>query len=199
MATGKDVRPDPTCDNHWSDYKGAVHEHFTANAAKFPDRPCIVERVAAGVSREFSNRQIEHASNTLAHFLLDRGVQRGDVVVIYSQRSAETVVAVLGILKAGAAFAVLDPAYPPDRLIVHLDVAKPRAVIAMERTGDMSDAMREWMEQSLMKLHALLTRFRIDDAASLRSDARDLEEGEYRARGSAPPDVLIGPDDAHSM
>jgi L-aminoadipate-semialdehyde dehydrogenase len=59
----------------------------------------------------------------VAHFLVDQGIQRGDVVLIYAHRGADIVVTVFGILKAGAAFAIQDPTYPPERQIVILEVS----------------------------------------------------------------------------
>lgn len=46
-APGQDPRPDPTSDLHWGDYKGAIYEIFAANAAKHPERTCIVETASS--------------------------------------------------------------------------------------------------------------------------------------------------------
>ena len=51
-------------------------------------------------------------------------------MAIYAQRSAALVVALLGILKAGAAFVILDPAYPASRLISYLRIAQRRGLAA---------------------------------------------------------------------
>src|SRR5262249_41032468 len=56
-----------------------------------------------------------------------RGVVKGDVVALYGHRSAPLVWGVLGALKAGAAFTILDPAYPPARPLPCLDPASPPA------------------------------------------------------------------------
>ena len=105
--------PDPRKDLEWTGYRGAITDIFSANAQKFPDRTCIVESLApAEVGgknglREFSYRQIDEASNVLAHHLVKSGVEREEVVTVYSTRGVDLVVAVMGVLKAGATFSVI--------------------------------------------------------------------------------------------
>jgi L-aminoadipate-semialdehyde dehydrogenase len=65
----------------------AIHEIFAANAAKFPDRTCVVETKGARTpERVFTYKQINESSNQLAHYLLAHGCERGDVVMIYAHR-----------------------------------------------------------------------------------------------------------------
>lgn len=106
--------PDPKRDLEWTGYRGAITDIFSANAQKFPERTCIVESVAPvgnvggkNEIREFTYRQIDEASNVLAHHLVKGGVQRADVVTVYSTRGVDLVVAVMGVLKAGATFSVI--------------------------------------------------------------------------------------------
>lgn len=81
-----------------------------ANAGRHPERLCIVEtEYGSSPQREFTYKQINEASNILAHHLLHSGVQRGEVVMIYAYRGVDLVVAVMGVLKAGATFSVIDP------------------------------------------------------------------------------------------
>lgn len=42
-----DPRPNPTSDLHWSDYRGAIHQIFAANANKHPERTCVVETASS--------------------------------------------------------------------------------------------------------------------------------------------------------
>ncbi|KAK4694559.1 hypothetical protein P7C71_g3043, partial [Lecanoromycetidae sp. Uapishka_2] len=113
--TASSVLPDPTADLHWSDFAGAIQDIFAKNATAHPNRPCVTETPSTTTpQREFTYDQIHRASNQLAFHLLDSGIQRGDVVMIYAYRSVELVVAIMGTLKAGAAFSVVDPAYPAD-------------------------------------------------------------------------------------
>lgn len=110
--------PDPKQDLEWTGYRGAITEIFSANAQSFPDRTCIVESVAPTGNiggkndiREFTYKQIDEASNVLAHHLVKGGVKRGEVVMVYSTRGVDLVIAVLGTLKAGGTFSVIGESF----------------------------------------------------------------------------------------
>jgi non-ribosomal peptide synthetase component F len=62
-------------------------------------------------------------------------LQKGDVTAIYAHRSADLVVALLGIHKAGGAFVILDPAYPPQRLVSYLEICQPKGFIHLASAG----------------------------------------------------------------
>ncbi len=105
--THPSILPDPTADLHWSQFAGAIHDIFAENAVKHPDRLFVVETASSFIQqRSFTYWQIHQASNVVAQRLLQDGIQRGDVVMIYAYRGVDLVVAVLGTLKAGAAFSV---------------------------------------------------------------------------------------------
>lgn len=114
-----DVRPDPTVALGWSDFDCPIHRVFADNAERHGDRLCVIETEPR---REFTYRTINEASNVLAQHLHLKGIGRDEVVMIYAYRGVDLVVAIMGILKAGATFSVIDPAYPEDRQIVYLEV-----------------------------------------------------------------------------
>ncbi|GAA5530707.1 amino acid adenylation domain-containing protein [Herpetosiphon gulosus] len=60
--------------------------------------------------------ELDQRANQLAHLLLQRGVTQGAMVGVYATRCPEMVMSLLAILKAGAAYLPLDPAYPAERL-----------------------------------------------------------------------------------
>lgn len=106
--------PDPTQDLDWSGFEGAIQDRFADNASKFPNRICVVETASRTTpQREFTYRQIHEASNVIAQYLLNRGIERGEVVMIYAYRGVDLCIAILAVLKAGATFSVVDPAYDP--------------------------------------------------------------------------------------
>jgi amino acid adenylation domain-containing protein len=85
-------------------------ELFAAQAARTPDAIAI-----ADPQRSLTYRQLDERSNQLAHHLRGRDIGAGDIVGFRLARSADLAVAMLGILKLGAAYLPLDPAYPADR------------------------------------------------------------------------------------
>lgn len=60
--------------------------------------------------------ELDRRANRLAHLLISRGIVEGALVGIFLERSLDTYVALLGVLKAGAAFVPLDPSFPTDRV-----------------------------------------------------------------------------------
>ncbi|SLC89544.1 Probable non-ribosomal peptide synthetase PstA [Mycobacteroides abscessus subsp. abscessus] len=122
-----------------------------ATLARTPSRPASVtglfaEKVsrtpeAVAVScgeRSWTYRELDSAANRLAHLLIDQGAGPGQVVALLSNRSAEAIAAILGILKTGAAYLPIDPAVPDARLTFVLADAGP--VVAVTTT-DLADRL----------------------------------------------------------
>lgn len=201
-----DVRPDPTSDLHWSEYRGAIHEIFASNAEKHPDRTCVVETASSTTpERVFTYRHINESSNILAHYLVNNGVQRGEVVMVYAHRGVDLVVAVMGVLKAGATFSVIDPAYPPDRQVIYLEVAQPRALVVIEKAtrdaGPLSAVVREYI-QSNLKLRIEVTALKLQDDGSVRGGSSDSVNDCLATSTAAKeelPGVVVGPDSTPTL
>ncbi|WP_189267314.1 non-ribosomal peptide synthase/polyketide synthase [Streptomyces fuscichromogenes] len=102
----------------------SLPELFAAQVAATPDAVALV----CGDS-ELTYRQLNAKANRFAHALIARGVGPEQVVAVALSRSVESVVAVLGVLKAGAAYLPVDPAYPQARIAFMLDDAQPTVVI----------------------------------------------------------------------
>ncbi|MFC5665425.1 amino acid adenylation domain-containing protein [Kitasatospora misakiensis] len=101
---------------------------FAAQAAATPEATALV----FGELR-LSYAELDARANRLAHGLLAAGLGPESVVALALPRSADTVIAQLAVLKAGAAFLPLDADYPRDRLAHMLADARPAAVLS---TGD---------------------------------------------------------------
>ncbi len=78
-------------------------------------------------------RQLNQRANQLAHFLRENGVELGVPVGICLERSIETVVCVLGVLKAGGYYLPLDPKYPTQRLAFMLDDAQVPILLTQQK------------------------------------------------------------------
>ncbi|WP_107310178.1 amino acid adenylation domain-containing protein [Burkholderia metallica] len=90
--------------------ESTVLDAFMARAAEEPDRTAIL---AHGKSLTYG--QLASLSDRVAHALSDRGVGPGSLVPIEAVRTADFVVAIIGVLKAGAAYIPIDDAYPAER------------------------------------------------------------------------------------
>ncbi|MFJ7153502.1 amino acid adenylation domain-containing protein [Streptomyces sp. NPDC101118] len=87
-------------------------EAFARIVAATPDAPAVGD----GTAPPLTYRELDDRATRLARGLAARGVAPGDRVGICLDRTTELVVAMLGVLKAGAAYVPTDPAYPADRL-----------------------------------------------------------------------------------
>lgn len=74
-------------------------------------------------------RELNRRANRLAHALIARGVGPEQAVALRLPRSAELVVAVLAVLKTGAAYLPIDPDYPAARITYMLEDARPAVVL----------------------------------------------------------------------
>ncbi len=88
-----------------------VHSVFAARVRQAPEAIAVQFQDSTLTYRELDAR-----SNALARTLIEAGAKPGDVIAVMLSRSADGLVALLGILKSGAAFLPLDEAYPEDRL-----------------------------------------------------------------------------------
>ncbi len=128
-----------------------AHEIFSANARLNPDQVAVVD------SREdLSYAELEEQSNRLANCLIAHDIQPHDVVAVFAHRSAALVWTLLGILKAGAAFLILDPRYPGLRLIEHLKSAKPRGWVQILAAGETPPAVAEFVAQQQMRCNLVI-------------------------------------------
>lgn len=91
--------------------EASIHHAFDGQVARTPNATAVVAS-----DETLSYQDLRRRANGLAHELLARGVKRGDRVGIMTERTAEMIVALLAVLKAGAAYVPLDPAFPPERV-----------------------------------------------------------------------------------
>ncbi len=108
---------------------------FAAQVARAPE---AVALVCGDVS--WTYRELDEASNRLAHLLSGQGVGAGECVALLLSRSAEAIMAILAVLKTGAAYLPIDPVLPTARVGFMLADAAPIAAIT---TADLTDRLDE--------------------------------------------------------
>ncbi|WP_156426727.1 AMP-binding protein, partial [Mycobacterium sp. IS-3022] len=97
---------------------------FAAQVTRMPE---AVALVCGG--RSWTYRELDEASNRLAHLLSDRGVTSGQIVTLLFSRCAEAIVSILAVLKTGAAYLPIDPASPAARIEYLIQDAAPVAAV----------------------------------------------------------------------
>ena len=101
-----------------------IHQLVELHAARTPASLALADSTA-----EISYWQLSQRSNQLAHYLLGLGARPDTPVAVCMERSVDLVVTLLGILKAGAAYLPLDPAYPAERLAFMLGDSRAPIVL----------------------------------------------------------------------
>jgi len=112
-----------------------LHTFVEQQVARTPGAVALVS-----ADDQLTYAELNARANQLAHYLISRGVTTETFVAICLERSVEMVVALLAVLKAGAAYVPLEPQSPPDRLAVILDEVAPRLVITTSASRDVLPA-----------------------------------------------------------
>ena len=107
-----------------------VHELFEAQVVRTPDAIAVVDG-----ERRLSYREVDARANQLARELVRSGVGPDVPVGVCLERSAEMVIGVYAVLKAGGCYLPLDPDYPAERLRRMVDSGAPRVVL-VDAVGD---------------------------------------------------------------
>ncbi|MDD4111480.1 MAG: amino acid adenylation domain-containing protein [Herbinix sp.] len=87
-----------------------LHGMFESQVQRVPDHTAVVFEDDSITYRELSEK-----SNQIAHYLREQGVESGSLVGVLGQRCIETIINILGIIKASAAYVPIDPGYPEER------------------------------------------------------------------------------------
>ena len=160
-----------------------VHARFSERARHAPERTAIVD--ARGI---WSYGELEHTSNLLAWYLHSGGIKPGDVVAVYGHRSAGLVLALLGTLKAGAAFLVLDPSYPAARLMKMMEQSRPSGWLRVEAAGPVAGELSACIDALPVRCRFTIPRACKDVANLLQG----MPPGSFR-KGSRPGRYGIHP------
>ncbi|MEZ6088488.1 MAG: amino acid adenylation domain-containing protein [Pirellulaceae bacterium] len=111
-----------------------LHEIIDARTAADASRIAAVCH-----DRSLSYSELHARSNQLAHYLIDSGIGRGDLVGICVKRSIELPIVLLGVLKTGAGYVPLDPEYPGERLAFMCQDACLRAILSEDALAERND------------------------------------------------------------
>jgi amino acid adenylation domain-containing protein len=116
-----------------------IVEMFRRSCAAHADAPALTF-----ADTQLSYRQLDEASNKVANGLLVKGVQPGQLVGVCLQHSDDLLIALLAVLKAGAAYVPLDPNQALERQNDILADAAPAAVLVQAKVAGWDDAIRQY-------------------------------------------------------
>jgi amino acid adenylation domain-containing protein/thioester reductase-like protein/non-ribosomal peptide synthase protein (TIGR01720 family) len=155
-------------------WEGSVQDRVREHADRAPARIAITSPHG-----DLTYAELERRSNRLANELLAHGLEKGEIVAIHAAREASLPVAMLGVLKAGGAFSVLDSSYPAPALIDRLRSAAPRAWIHLAGSDAVPEELAEFLSTVDLRCEVALSH-----------SGADLHEA-----SDAHPGIPIGPTD----
>ena len=117
---------------------------FAEVAARFAGRVALAEG-----TRLTTYRELAEQADAIATALRQRGVGRGSLVGLWAQRSSRTVAAILGTLRAGAAYVPFDPSYPPNQLRFMFEDSAPALMLVQRLPAGDDGVAPFWSGPSL--------------------------------------------------
>jgi nonribosomal peptide synthetase DhbF len=136
---------------------------FEVQAARTPGATALVH---GDISLTYAG--LNAHANQLARLLIEYGAGPEQCVALALPRSCDLIIAVLAVLKTGAAYLPIDTEYPVERMLLIVAEAQPRVVVTVESVAEKLDSSK----------HALLL---IDDAPLAHYPTTDLDDAERRA------------------
>ena len=116
----------------------SLHARFEGMAGRHPDSMAVIyPSLGGGPDETLSYAELDAQANRIARHLVKKGVHPGDLVGLCLDRSPGMVETVLGILKTGAAYVPLDPAFPKDRLRYMAEDSGLKLVVSRSDLADL--------------------------------------------------------------
>ncbi len=112
-----------TFQNYW-----CIHKIFENQVLNHPNAAAIIYE-----DTSLSYEELNQKANQLAHYLQKLGIGPEVCVGVFVERSFEMVIGILGVLKAGGVYVLLDPAYPLERIAFMLENIQSPIIITQEK------------------------------------------------------------------
>ncbi|MER2048923.1 MAG: amino acid adenylation domain-containing protein [Solibacillus sp.] len=144
-----------------------ILKEFKSVVARFSDSAAIKEG-----QKTITYKELNEESNKIANHLKENGLQKGEFVSIYLKRSMETVISILGIIKAGGVYVPLDPTHPVERNKYIINDTKSSNIITSENLlnsiqGMVTENTNFLLMENLKNLEHVNIEFTDDDIDDL--------------------------------
>ncbi|KAI9729802.1 MAG: hypothetical protein M1818_008379 [Claussenomyces sp. TS43310] len=153
--------------------ESCVHDLIKGSTALSPNRPAV-----SAWDGEVTYRELNDLSERLAIHLQSLGVKVGDRVPMCFNKSMWMVVAILGVVKAGAIFVPLDPSYPSERMLEIVDQVRARYLIRSPKSCELPFNGRSTCPQTVIVDAPSSNTWPVLDNSSLKSDV-DPQDSVY--------------------
>ena len=161
----------------------SLHQGFVGTAMRFPDRVAVIEPGRGSIT--FG--ELDRVSDRMRDRLLASGVAPGDRVGLYLRKSIDSVAAIYGILKTGAAYVPVDPGAPPARNAYILSNCEVRVAVTEKR-------FVARLREELALLKSAPSLFCLDEVNGGEGIARALDAADVSAVAPPGETCYPGPD-----
>ncbi|GAB1200511.1 hypothetical protein APSETT444_009884 [Aspergillus pseudonomiae] len=131
--TAANIISGPTIDAVDAISSSRVHTWIEARSAAQPD---AVALSCAERNQQMTYGELDRATNKIAHYLCDKGIAAGETVAVHIDRGFTLLLWIIGILKAGGCFVVVDKALPTSRRQSILRTCEPAYLVTDTATAD---------------------------------------------------------------
>eukprot|EP00833_Pecoramyces_ruminatium_P009826 jgi/Orpsp1_1/1183858/evm.model.c7180000086973.1 len=114
------------------------HTEFERLAQENPEKIALVFN-----EKEISYRELDEMSNSLAHYLRMKGVNRNGIIPILCERSYLYVVGTIAIMKSGGAFLPIDPEFPIERIVYMINESSSKLVLTYTEDNELINKLKE--------------------------------------------------------
>ncbi len=105
-----------------------VVEIIDQNIATYPDSIALVYN-----DKKYTYKELDKKSNCISHMLQKQGAQKGDIIGILMDRSEVLIFSILGAMKIGCPYLVIDPEYPKDRIQYMVNDSRCNCILTSEK------------------------------------------------------------------
>src|ERR1700733_3270702 len=162
-----------------------IHAVFEEQVTRTPDKTAIIDQKS-----RISYRELNDLANRLARRLIAKGVRPGGLVGVSLNRSIEMLIALLGILKTGAAYVPRDPAYPEQRLDFMVEDSQVNIVVTKPEFAELWQKQR--VDMLAFNAEGLSTEAEDTSNLSLRLSAESCMYVIYTSGSTGRPKGVEG-------
>lgn len=112
----------------------SIHQMFEKTVKNYPDKIAVVFE-----KEKITYNELNKKANKLARLLIQKGLQKGDVVGVLVDKSSEYMIAILGVLKAGCVYMPISEEMPEERIKYVIDDSSTKIIITTKYFDKISD------------------------------------------------------------
>ena len=111
------------------DEKASIIKYFEEQVVKEPNKIALISN-----GHKMTYEELNQKANTLAKYIINRGIKKDDVIGIMVNRSPEMIIGLIAILKCGATYLPIDSEYPIDRISYMIENSETKTVLVNNKT-----------------------------------------------------------------